>query len=111
MASLVAFADRPRLEHARVVHAQRVVADELDRRAVRRLGVHGRVPQVHLAVVDGEASRGAGALPLLRHQLLEARLVHRQPALPRHHRGEVRRKAVRVVQQEAHIPRDAASRC
>ena len=52
-----------------------------------------------------EARRGAGALALLFHQGIESRLTHGETALAADVRGEVQRKAIRIVERERRLAR------
>jgi hypothetical protein len=70
------------------------------------LAVGDGVPGGDVALVDGEGAGGAGALALLLHELGEAGLVHGQPLLAGHQRGEVAGEAVGVVEEEGDLARD-----
>src|SRR5690606_10803054 len=103
VAGFLARADRARLEEARALDGERVVADELDGPAFVGLRLGGGVPGVHLALIHLEGAGRAGAVLLLLHQLVEAGHVHGQALLAGHQRGEVGREAVRIVEQEGYL--------
>src|SRR5205085_4825276 len=82
-------------------HVRLLVADELALKA-------GTARELDRALVVTRGRR-AGALALLAHQSGEPVLVDRQPALARELLRELERKAVRVVQPEGVLARDAVA--